>query len=70
MCLGIPVKVIEVKENHKAVVEFGGVKKQADLRFTPNVKEGDFVVLHAGFSIQSVKPEEVKKTYRIIEDIK
>ncbi len=69
MCLGIPVKIIELKQGFKGIVEFAGIRKEVDLRFTPKVKVGDYVILHAGFSIERVTPESAQETYRVIDQI-
>lgn len=70
MCLGIPGKVIEIyeKENSKfGKVDFNGVKREVCLDFTPDVKAGDYVIVHVGFSISVLderEAEEAIKTYK------
>lgn len=68
MCLAIPTKVIEIKGN-LGVVEFGGVRKDVGLSLLPNLKIGDWVLLHAGFAIQKLDEEEAKETLRLLEEI-
>ncbi len=70
MCLGIPVKIIEKRKDTKALVEYKGVRQEVDLRLTPKAEVGDYVVLHAGFSIEQVDSQQAKETHRIIEDLK
>jgi hydrogenase assembly chaperone HypC/HupF len=54
MCLGIPGKVIEIRDEAglpMGKVDFGGVRKDACLAYIPEVKLGDYVIVHVGFAI-------------------
>ena len=53
MCLAIPAKIIKINKNI-AEVESYGVKKEIDISLTPDVKKGNFVIVHAGFAIQII----------------
>ena len=61
MCLAIPAKILEIKDN-TAVVESLGVKKEIEISLIPDVKKGDYVIVHAGFAIQIVEKEEALAT--------
>ena len=68
MCLAIPGQVIEVQEAPEAAfrqgkVDFGGVRKEVSLAFTPEAAEGDYVLVHAGFAISVVDPAEAEKIF-------
>ena len=47
MCLAIPCKVISI-EDDMAVIEISGVQRKASLLLLPDVKIGDYVIIHAG----------------------
>lgn len=47
MCLGVPAKVIEIEEQ-TALVDVMGSRMNVGIIFVPEVKEGDYVLLHAG----------------------
>lgn len=68
MCLGIPVKVLEI-EGTTGIVEFGGVKRAVDLRILENVNVGDYVILHAGFAIQKLDEKEAEETLRLLQEL-
>lgn len=54
MCLALPGKVLSICEYADlptAEVDFSGVKKNVCLAFTPDVKIGEYVIVHVGFSI-------------------
>ena len=65
MCLAIPMKVLEVKGN-TALVEQGGVSKEVRIDFLDGVKPGDYVLIHAGFAIERIRPDEAEETLRLI----
>ena len=51
MCLAIPGKIIEIKkEENIAIVDYGGLKKEANLSLV-DAKIGDYVLVHVGFAI-------------------
>jgi hydrogenase expression/formation protein HypC len=74
MCLAIPGKVLEVQTNAEGVrmgrANFGGVVKQVCLEYTPDVVQGDYVLVHVGFALSKVDEEEAARTYRLLEDLK
>ncbi len=65
MCLAIPGKIVEITGDN-AVVDYGGVRKKASLMVMPNAKIGDIVLVHAGFAIAKVKPDEAKEKIEAI----
>ncbi len=74
MCLGIPAKVIEVERFGdlgliQGKVDFSGVLKEVNLSFTPEVKEGDYVVIHVGFAISIVDEEEALTTLQYLREL-
>jgi len=69
MCLSIPAEVIEIM-GKKAKVSVGGALYDASLELLPDVKKGDFVLLHAGFAIEKINKREADETLKILEEIK
>ena len=69
MCLAIPVKVIEVGASDTAVVDLGGVKKQISLALLSDVQVGDYVILHVGYALTKVDPEEAEKTLALFAEL-
>jgi hydrogenase expression/formation protein HypC len=68
MCLAIPAKVIRV-EGSKALVTIEDVEYTASLLLLDDVKPGDFILLHAGFAIEKMDPEEAAETMRLLLEI-
>jgi hydrogenase expression/formation protein HypC len=58
MCLGIPGKVVRIERNPLGMtvgkVEFGGVTKDVSLAYVPEVKIGDYVIVHVGFALSTI----------------
>ena len=68
MCLAIPalIKLIEDKE---AEVEMGGITRRISLWLTPDVKVGDYVLIHTGYAINIVDQQEAEETLRLLREI-
>ena len=68
MCLAIPVKLVEVKDKI-GIVDIGGLKKETRLDLLPDVRVGDYVLLHAGFAIQKLDTQSAEETLKLLEEI-
>jgi len=68
MCLAIPGCVKEIEDN-VAKVDFGGVRRRIGIGLVPDVKLGDYVLVHAGFAIQVVDFEEAQRQLDLIRQI-
>jgi hydrogenase expression/formation protein HypC len=72
MCLAIPGKVLQEFERRgmrMAKVQFGGIVREASLDYTPQAKVGDYVLVHVGFAISTVDPEEAERTYQLLKEL-
>ena len=69
MCLAIPGKVKKIFNDHTAEIEIGGIVKNASLDLIDHVKEGDYVLLHAGFAIEVIDQKEALEIFRAWEGI-
>jgi len=72
MCLGIPGRITEIRDEAGLAmgkVDFGGVRKDACLAYLPEVKLGDYVIVHVGFAISRVDEAEALKTLEILEQM-
>lgn len=68
MCLGIPMKVVEV-HGDKGIVEIGGVNREASFQLLENVKVGEYVLVHAGYAINKINEEEAQETLDLLREI-
>lgn len=69
MCLALPVKVVEVGADETAIVDLGGVKKEISLALLDDVKVGDYVILHVGYALTKLDPEEAEKTLALFAEM-
>ena len=68
MCLGVPGRIVEVKNRNEAVAEFWGVTKCVRLdNLAETVVPGDFVIDHAGFAVRVIPPADVADTMALYE---
>jgi hydrogenase expression/formation protein HypC len=69
MCLAVPGKILDEKEvggMRVGRIEFGGVTRDAYLDYVPEAHTGDYVLVHVGFAISKVDPEEAQKTFELL----
>ena len=69
MCLAIPVCVTELLEGDQAVVDLGGVRKQISLALLDGVEVGDYVILHVGYALTRLDPEEARRTLELFAEV-
>ena len=72
MCLGIPAKVIELYKSNgmqMAKVDFGGALKEACMEYLPEVKAGDYVIVHVGFGLSILDEQEAMETLELLRQI-
>lgn len=67
MCVAIPGKVLSIEEG-KALVDFSGNQVKAYVGLV-NVKVGDYVLVHAGCVIQTMKQQEAEELTELMNGI-
>jgi hydrogenase expression/formation protein HypC len=69
----VPGKVLTVEENSLGMtmgtVSFGGITKEVCLSYVPEVKPGDYVIVHVGFAISQVSEEDAAETFEILRQM-
>lgn len=72
MCLGIPGKVVELYEVNgmkMAKIDFSGVIKEACMEYLPEIKVGDYTIIHVGFGLSIVDEKEANETMQLLNQI-
>lgn len=67
MCLAMPGKVVSI-DGDTGNIDFGGVVKQANLSMV-EVNVGEWVVIHAGFAIETMNEEEAMETIALWNEV-
>lgn len=70
MCLAIPMQVVEI-DGFNARCEAKGVERDVSLFMMQDqgVGVGDFVMVHVGYAIQKVTPQEARSTWELIDQV-
>jgi len=68
MCLAVPVLVKSI-DGQLAEVEVGGVSRKVSIWLTPEVKVGDYVLLHTGYAINTIDKVEAKETLKLLQEM-
>jgi len=72
MCLGVPARVVEIKELGElkiALVDFEGALMEVDATFIPDLKPGDYVIIHAGMAIEKLNPKEAEESLKVWKEL-
>jgi hydrogenase expression/formation protein HypC len=68
MCLGVPMRVVSI-DGTDVVAEIDGVRRAASLMVLDDeVREGDYVIVHAGFAIARLDEAEAEETLRLMRE--
>ncbi|MBE9502099.1 MAG: HypC/HybG/HupF family hydrogenase formation chaperone [Dehalococcoidia bacterium] len=68
MCLAIPALVKSI-EGNEAEAELGGISRRISILLTPEVKVGDYVLLHTGYAINVIDEEEAEETLKLLTEM-
>lgn len=66
MCLGIPMKIIDLQNDFTATAETLGVKRSVRIDIVRGVKVGDYVLVHAGFAMEIIDQKEARERVEIL----
>jgi hydrogenase expression/formation protein HypC len=72
MCLGIPGKIAEIYESgglRMGRIDYGGVIKEACLAYVPEAAPGQYVLVHAGFALNVLEPDEAEETLQVFREL-
>jgi hydrogenase expression/formation protein HypC len=60
--------VLERRSEGLATVDFGGVRREVSVAFTPEVEPGEWVLVHVGFALARIDEEEAEATLQLLGD--
>lgn len=69
MCLAVPVRVIDVLDEHWALVDLGGVESRVSLAFVDEVAEGDYLIVHVGHAIARLDVAQAEESLALFRQI-
>ncbi len=68
MCLALPIRVEELPGDDMARVTLGGVSKLVSIAMLDEVRVGDYLLIHAGFALTRLDPEEASRTLALMHE--
>ncbi len=73
MCLAIPGKIESIDDDgsfsRMGRVNFAGIVKEVSLAYVPDAGIGDYVIVHAGFAINTLDEEEANRVFKYLDEI-
>ncbi|HMV53686.1 MAG TPA: HypC/HybG/HupF family hydrogenase formation chaperone [Rhodocyclaceae bacterium] len=69
MCLAIPARITQKLDGDMAVVDLGGVRKEVSLALIDAADVGDYVIVHVGYALSKLDPEEAARTLALFAEI-
>jgi hydrogenase expression/formation protein HypC len=74
MCLAVPGKIVSIQDQEDPLlrtgrVSFGGVIKEVSLAYVPEAKVDDYAIVHVGFALSILDPEEAERTLSYLHQI-
>jgi hydrogenase expression/formation protein HypC len=77
MCLGIPGRIVEISSDQQklAIVDVGGVRRTVNIACivdehrSPESCVGEWVLVHVGFAMSRVDPEEAQRTLELLTQL-
>lgn len=69
MCLAVPGKVVSLEGNGTGKVDYLGTTVMANFSLLPEVKVGDWVIVHAGFAISRLDQKEARRTLKLFKEL-
>jgi hydrogenase expression/formation protein HypC len=73
MCLAVPGKILSIVDHDGVMrtgrVSFGGMVKEVNLAYTPEASVNDYVIVHVGFAISTVDPQEAARVWAYLQEL-
>ncbi|MER2554254.1 MAG: HypC/HybG/HupF family hydrogenase formation chaperone [Thauera sp.] len=68
MCLALPARIVELLTGDQCRVELGGVRKEISLALVDDAAVGDYVIVHVGYALTRLDPEEAAQTLALFAE--
>ena len=70
MCIAFPGKVLSIDEDHFAVIDISGTRREVSLDIVDEpVAVGDYVICHAGYAIQRIDEEAAQEKLAFLKEL-
>jgi hydrogenase expression/formation protein HypC len=74
VCLAVPGRVVEIADDgdiafRRGKVDFGGIRKEINLAYTPGAEVGNYVLVHVGFAITVIDEAEAQRVFQYLKEL-
>jgi len=74
MCLAVPGRIVEIIDGGDIAfrvgkIDFGGIRKEVNLAYTPEAEVGKYVLVHVGFAISVIDEHEANRVFQYLEEM-
>lgn len=70
MCLAVPARVLELRPDQMALVDFNGTQREISLMVLDgDARVGDYVLIHVGYAIETIDEDEALRTLEMFEQL-
>ena len=69
MCLAVPVRIEQIIDAETALADMGGIRKQINIALLPDLRVGEYVILHVGYALSRIDPDEAEKTLALFAEL-
>lgn len=74
MCLAVPGRLVQITDTADPAfrvgkVDFGGIRKDINLAYTPEAQVGKYVLVHVGFAISVIDEAEANRVFQYLEEM-
>jgi len=68
MCLALPCRIVAI-DGDTATIDVSGMQKDISLALVEAVEVGDYVIVHVGYALTRLDPEEAEKTLALFAEM-
>lgn len=68
MCVGLPAKVVSVKDG-TALVDASGARREVSAELLDDLDPGDYVMVHAGVAIAKITDDSKDETNDLMKEL-
>jgi len=69
VCLAVPLIVVKLIDAERALARRDETEMEIDISLVPGVSPGDYVIVHAGFAIQTLEPEDAEERIELLREL-
>jgi hydrogenase expression/formation protein HypC len=70
MCLAVPGKLMTIDQaTQTGRVSFGGIIKEVNLAYVPDIQVGNYVIVHVGFALSKVDEDEANRVFDYLREM-